>query len=684
MLRRMRAPAIEKSPRRCGRRRPSLAAWLALGLAACGTSPPSPPPFPNGTMPVEPPLRAGCNPLGGGPGEDCFTPYPSSFYTVEHAGGLRVSIPPGVLPVSRKAGPLEATAHNTRDGFSPATPILVYFPALPSTASGLSRIDGSSLPRPHQPETALSPRSPVQLFDFATGERVPILAELDQNAAEGERQALIVYPQVRLRPKARYVVAVRGLRRLNGAPVAPLSGFAALRDDQLLPTGPRAAQKARYAELFAFLAKQGLPRAELQAAWDFPTGSDEQLVGRMLRMRDLAFAQLGPMMTSPALIKIQTVKESPRPELARQIIAWYLAPSFLTDDVNGRLRVGADGTPLQRGLGQFPLVIHIPACATTTMAPLPVVLYGHGLFGSAQGELDTSYQREIGNRLCMVQIGTDWIGLSSVDRGYVATSVLTDFNNLVQLTDRLQQAHINFAFLSRLIQFGILDELPELRVSGRLVIDRKRIYYYGISNGGIQGLTALALSPHLQRGALTVPGGFWSQMMWRSSNFGQLATLLSASYPDPLDRQLLVALSQAQWDYTDPATYAPYVQKAPLAGSGGPKPILYQEGIGDAQVPNLATRSMVRTLGLTLLNQPVEAVFGVGQQTGPLDSAYVQFDIGQLPRPGETNVPPEKDNPVHGAVARLEAAKQQLAEFLRDDGRVNDTCVGKPCQFPPP
>ncbi len=90
-------------------------------------------------------------------------------------------------------------------------------------------------------------------------------------------------------------------------------------------------------------------------------------------------------------------------------------------------------------------------------------------------------------------------------------------------------------------------------------------------------IRALALSPHLQRGALTVPGGFWSQMIWRSSNFSQMATFLSASYPDALDRQLLVALSQAQWDYTDPATYAPYVQKAPLPGSGGAKQLSASE-----------------------------------------------------------------------------------------------------------
>jgi hypothetical protein len=296
--------------------------------------------------------------------------------------------------------------------------------------------------------------------------------------------------------------------------------------------------------------------------------------------------------------------------------------------------------------------------------------------------MDSSYQREIIDRLCMVQIGTDWIGLAEADRAYVIGNVLSDFNNLAQLTDRLQQAHVNFAYLSHLVATGAIEELSELHVKGRMSFDRSRIYYYGISNGGIQGVTALALNPHIARGALNVPGGFWSRMMWRSANFRELGALLAGAYPDPLDRQLLVAASQALWDYTDPATYAPHLLRDPLPGSG-PKRVLYQEGIGDAQVPNLSTRAMVRTMGLSLLNRPVEAVFGVGQVSAPVDSAYVQYDIKALPRPGDSNVPPA-DNPVHEAIRRLEAAKLQLQKFLVEDGKVIDSCFGMSCTFAPP
>lgn len=652
----------------------ALATW-ALAAAACsGQNTGLDPSLGPGSATHEPALTAGCNPLGGGPGEDCFTPFPSSYYTERDARGIeRIKIPAPVLPSSLKGIAIDPALLNGRDGFSPATPIIAYFPSLKS------RIDPAFLPLFSAPADSLTPKSTVQLFEYDTGLPVPLMAEVDRNASDGERQAILIYPHVRLRPQSRYVVSIRGLRTTAGQPVPPLSGFASLRDDKLDAGSVRSSLKGRYGEIFALLEKKGVARKDLQAAWDFTTASDDPVSGRMVRMRDRAFA-FKPMGTPP--VKIATVNEKPNAHLLRQIIGMFLGPSFLTDDASGRLQLGPDGEPQLRGLGAFPLVIHIPACVDTAPGPVPVMIYGHGLFGGALDEMDSGYQREIIDRLCMVQIGTDWIGLSEADKTYVIANVLGNFNNIVQLTDRLQQAHINFAYLSHLIATGALDELSELHWMGRMTIDKSRIYYYGISNGGIQGVGALALSPHFARGALNVPGGFWSRMMWRSADFSQFALFLAGNYPDPLDRQLLVALSQSLWDYSDPATYAPHILSDPLPGSGGPKRVLYQEGLGDAQVPNLSTRAIVRTMGLPLLNQPIEPVFGVNQ-VGAAESAYVQYDVGQLPRPGDTNVPPP-DNPVHEAIRRLEAAKVQLQLFLKEDGKVTDSCAGKPCYFPAP
>ena len=652
-----------------------LLAGLALPSLAPLACQPSPPERP----PVEPPLSPGCNPLGGGPDEDCFTPFPSSHYQVRDASGVaRLRLPPAVLPQSIRGVRLSPDPFDSRDGYSPATPMLAYFPLHGA------RIDATPLPGAGHVGESLLPSSPVQVFEYETGDRVPILAELDRNAGPGERQALVIQPQVRLRPATRYVVAIAGLRSEAGQAVAPLSGFQALRDGRLDAGSVRSQTRSSTEQVLAFLDRQGLSRSSLQLAWDFQTDSDTRSSARLIGLRDAAFSYRGAGGSPNAVVVDKVAEKMPgRPELLRQIFGRLQAPSFLTDDSTGRLRTGPDGEPQVRGIGTFPLTLYVPSCVERAMGPVPILLVGHGLFGSGQSELDSPSLRELTNRLCMVQVATDWLGLTTADRSLLIEQVASDFNQIVRVTDRLQQAHVNVVYLSRMLAAGTLDALPELRGMGRALADKNRIYYYGASNGGTQGLTQLALSPHIGRAALVVPGGFWAQLIWRSSGFRAFVDGLTAAYPDPLDRQVLIALSQSLWDVTDPATYASHVLRDPLPGVRS-KRLLLHEGIGDAQVSNLVTRALVRSMGLSLLGLPVEAVFGVGQVIMGTDSAYVQYDIGQQPRPGDTNVPPEKDNAVHRSIGRLEAAKTQVDSFLREDGRALDTCGGRACVFPPP
>ena len=119
--------------------------------------------------------------------------------------------------------------------------------------------------------------------------------------------------------------------------------------------------------------------------------------------------------------------------------------------------------------------------------------------------------------------------------------------------------------------------------------------------------------------------------MFRSIHFNRMYQFLSGVYPDTLDQQLLLTFTQMEWDYTDPINFAPHLLDNPLPGSVK-KRILVQESIGDAQVPNMSTRMLVRTIGLPglALVQPVQ---GVETKSAPLDSAYTQWDAHKLPLP---------------------------------------------------
>src|SRR4051812_11472786 len=66
----------------------------------------------------------GCNPLGGGAGEDCLLPFPSSYYLADDSRtitGKRVRLPGAILPESNWGAALDPAPYNERDGFSSAS-----------------------------------------------------------------------------------------------------------------------------------------------------------------------------------------------------------------------------------------------------------------------------------------------------------------------------------------------------------------------------------------------------------------------------------------------------------------------------------------------------------------------------------------------------------------------------------
>jgi hypothetical protein len=168
-------------------------------------------------------------------------------------------------------------------------------------------------------------------------------------------------------------------------------------------------------------------------------------------------------------------------------------------------------------------------------------------------------------------------------------------------------------------------------------------------------------------------------MFERSTNWRESRLVIDGSYPDHLDQQLLLALAQMQLDYTDPATVAPYVLAAPLPGVPR-KQLDVQMAVGDAQVPNLATEMLARTMGVPLLGPSVAGVYGMTPRSGPLPSAYDIWDIHPSPLPPDTNETPSSDNAAHTQIAKIPALEQQIAQFFAT-GQIVNTCGG-PCDFP--
>jgi hypothetical protein len=653
-----------------GTSQPLASVLLLVTLAGCGVEEPIHPVTTGTTsttttasVPPPPEAQPGCNPVLG---DDCLTPFPSTFFEAKDATtatGVRIALTEKLLP-KIPGKPLSVDRYNAKDGFSPATPFFVYFEA---------GVGPAQLPKLDEIDKSMDPGAVVQILDYETGARVPAFAELDANAIGGSRQSLIVRPMTRLRPGARYVIALRGLKDTAGNALDP-APFRALRDGTTLSESLKPVA-ARYEEIFTMLEKAGVPRAGLTLAWDVITASDATATSHLVAMRDEALSLVEQDKVTYSAAVTDTPNDA---NVLRKVVYTVQGPSYLEDDSGkSMLHTGPDGKPALRGYGPMPVVVKIPQCAKNATGPLPVIVFGHGLFGNAEDTLGNPLLEQFGNQLCVVFVGTDWIGLSSQDPATLAGALTQDLNQVYLVTDRLQQAHVNAQVMTRLFQRKLKDD-PALAVNGKAVTDALDLAYFGISDGGIQGATFMALSPDIQRGALNVPGCEWSLMIQRSVDFDQLKPLLTLAIPDALDTQVVLGLMQSEWDYADPATFAPHLLHDPLPGSTV-KQILVQESIGDAQVPNIATRVLARTIGLSGLDL-IHPIYGVPTAQAPVGSAYTQWDAQKMPRPPETNTALSDDNGAHDSVYKYGPAQLQLTEFLKKGGQVQSTCGGS-CVF---
>jgi hypothetical protein len=626
---------------------------VPVALAACHAPPP-------------PEAAPGCNPIVG---DDCLTPFPSSFFLTDdatRATGVHVAIADAALPTLTSGQPLSAARLQGVDGFSPAMPLYVYFKegVDPTQLPGLDRIADST-----------RADSAVQIFDYATGTRVPLFAELDANALTGGRQALIVRPMTRLHSGTRYVVALVGLHDPMGKGLAP-APFKALRDRGAL-SNSLGSLHDRYEDLFQEAQRAGLERAQLSLLWDFVTASEATATAHLIGMRDAALTMADAGKLTYTISNVAETADDPY--IFRTIQGTFQSPSFLASDAkDAALALGADGMPVSRGPADATMWLAVPQCARTATAPIPIVMFGHGLFSSAQAIIvETDLRQTVYNKVCAVYASTDWLGLSTDDVPTVLGKVVGDPGAFPFVTDRLQQAHVNMHVLTRLLKRAILND-PALAISGRPVTDGSHIYYIGGSDGGIQGGTFLSLSPDVDRGILDVPGAQWSLLLERSSDFVPFRLLLSNTFTDALDLLTWNALMQSEWDHTDPATFTPHLLTDPLPGSF-PKQVLIRESIGDSQVSNVATRVLARLIRLPGLALE-EPVFGVDPGNAPLPSAYTQWDFHPTPVPPTSNTALMKDNGVHMRLTIQAEAVTQMGAFFTPNGKVTLTCSGT-CSF---
>jgi hypothetical protein len=625
----------------------------------------------------------------------CLMPFPSDFFTVRDdssATGRRVHFAADAMPANAAGVPIDPTEWNRNDGFSPGAMIVTYVDGLDLGRTGAAPITDIG--------ESLRSDQPIVLLDADTGRRWPLFAELDAQAEPPDQRALIIRPAKNLVEGHRYVVALRDLRDAEGDAIGAERGFALYRDR--IPTFTPAIERRRpkLERVFADLDRAGIDRDDLFLAWDFTVASAENLAGRMLHIRDDAFASLQGGVPQ---FRVDTVEENVDDRIFRRVTGTFTVPSYLTGDggPGSRFRyaagAGPDALPVRNGDVTAGFICNVPRSATAAgndpVRPARGAVYGHGLLGS-NDEVNAGNVRTMGNTHNFVFCATKWAGFSEDDIG-TAIQTLQEISNFPKLADRTQQGFLNFLFLARLIKDprGFASD-PAFRAGAAHtpVLDGT-VFYDGNSQGGILGGAVTAVSTEWTRAVLGVPGMNYSTLLQRSSDFPVYQSILNPSYPDELDRIVGYPLLQMLWDRSEANGYAAHMTDDPYPGTPRHQ-VLLHVAFGDHQVANVSADVEARTIGARIFQpalapgrspdvEPYWGIRAIDRFPWP-GSAMVIWDSG-TPASPLVNLPPtepEFGSDPHSRPRATPAAQLQKSEFLRDDGAVVDTCGGAPCLAP--
>jgi len=601
----------------------------------------------------------------------CAFPWPSGYFQVPdetNESGVRWNLAEDTLPThdgdDQQVGP-GFLGHT--DGVSTLTPFLTFLPDV-SLDGTISHTDLGAY---------ADADARTVILNSETGERVPHFVELDVAGPVGE-QTLFLRPVVPLEHGTRYVVGLRNLVTLDGAPVEPSEAFLAYRDGVADDVDAAWRQPHMDANVFPVLEAAGFPRGELVLAWDVTTGSIDGSLGHMVHMRDDALERVGP--DGPEYV-FDNVEDHDCSEkgatIARTIEGRFIVPRY-TDQVEppARLVRDADGTPVVQGEMDAEFLVRIPCSVAASMEgggePAPLMVYGHGLLGSL-GEAKTGHLSRFANDYGHVVFAMTWIGMSDVDALIIPGLVSTDMTDFPAIPERSMQGLVNKLTGLRAVRGAMKDD-PAMQVDGRSVINDE-VGYYGISQGAILGGAYMALSTDIERGVLGVGGMPYSLLLDRSNDFGLFAEIMRLDFRDPKEFALIVAGLQTSWDVGEGAGYAKVLTADPLPGTPA-KTVLMQVAIGDNQVTTLGAHVSARAYGAVTLSPTVRPIWGVEEVEGPVESSvlvewnYPETDVTEP----EENIPPGPED-THECPRREPAAQEQLDRFLRT-GVIEQTCDG--------
>lgn len=627
---------------------------------------------------------------------NCALPFPSDYFRKPAAGGKPAQIDFGqALPVNDLSGErISPEPFKVSDGFPILPSITFSLPgAVLTDAPGLSTIARS-----------VSPSALTVVIDADTGEKQAHWVEFDWTAEEVGTKVIQVKLAKVLKHSHRYIVAVRGLKDATGKVVPATRGFMALRDK----TGSRIqgiqSRQAHFdSDIFPQLEKAGIPRAELQLAWDFTTVSEGNATGLLVAMRDDLMAKIGTEGPEYTVKEVKKDPDGPTELIETRIVLNVKVPNYMIPPANkgglARVRLDASGKPVAEGTVDTEVVVQIPRTMRTQAKPGGVMQYGHGFLGSA-GEANGGWLRKFASRRGFMIVAQNFEGMDENIEISWFQLLPRDGSSIPIISEHPMQGYMNQLATQRLVR-GRLAKDPLFQQNGAAVYDRDKLFYHGNSQGGTNGVLMTALSQDVTRTCLGEPGIGMGAILYRANNWRDLMPAIRPGYPNPLDFVIMQDLVPVGWIRTDGGTFGPRMTDNPLPNT--PKHhVLIHAALEDAQVNNDVTRVLVRTIGAKHLNPVTRDNFGITGIDSPVTDGdvYIEYDYNLAPRratntpvcPGDRDKPNEvpscakyqtvtADDP-HNYPRAGEGQQNQMWDFF-ETGVVKQFCSGV-CNLPPP
>ena len=351
----------------------------------------------------------------------------------------------------------------------------------------------------------------------------------------------------------------------------------------------------------------------------------------------------------------------------------------LNDYRDGDRVVPADGDRTPLGSHTLPVALWLPGDGAS--GPYPLVLYGHGLGGDrSQGGSVSSFLAPEGLAVLAIDAVEHGDHPSRTSMPLPALDPLSLFaiqidppgiSGLVLRDNFRQSSYDKLQLVASLLEHGV-----DVDGDGVDDVDTDRLFYVGVSLGGLMGPEVIALTDAFRGALLSVPGGRVTSIIRDSELLSPVIDMMRPEGTSDADVDTFFPILQTIVDAGDPAVWAPAMtdRLVPANRHGLPQ-VLFQFALDDGIVPNSANVAIASASGLPAVGTEVFTLPVTEWVDGPLSGNLAdggsggiqQFDIvTDRQTPGEDPHPATHDN-VTRSHEGLEAAKAFFLPVLDGD-----------------